>query len=119
MLQPFVQRADATGHTRKTRGMTRFCFPPIVEDLGFTRFGLWSGPQIFRLLFHGTGQEPKIVLRRPFHLLSVEEESIRFIMKGKVLQLYRCKILEFCNLPKGFIRVRSRSLYSTRMRALA
>ena len=41
-LQAVVQRADATGHTGKTRGMTCLCFPPIVEDLAFTQFGPWS-----------------------------------------------------------------------------
>ncbi len=79
-LQAVVQRADATGHTGKTRGMTRLCFPPIVEDLGFTRFGPRSGRQIIRLLFHRTGQEPKIVLGRLFDLLSVKEERISFAM---------------------------------------
>jgi hypothetical protein len=79
-LQPVVQCADATGHTGKTRGMARLCFPPLLEDFGFTRFGPWFGRQIIRLLFHRTGQEPKIVLRRLFHLLTVEDESIIFIM---------------------------------------
>ena len=79
-LQAVVQRTDATGHTGKTRGMTRLCFPPTFENLGFTRFGPWSGWQIIRLLFHWTGQEPKIVLGRFRDLLSVEEESIIFIM---------------------------------------
>ena len=60
--------------------MTRLCFPPIVEDLGFTRIGPWSGWQIIRLFFHWTGQEPKIVLGRFLDLFSVEEESIIFIM---------------------------------------
>src|SRR5690606_30442112 len=96
--------------------MTRLSFPPIVEDLGFTRFGPWSGRQIIWLLFHGTGQEPKIVLGRLFHLLNVEVESIICIMKGRRLRLHMCKILEFCILPKGFVGMRQRSLYSTRGR---
>jgi hypothetical protein len=74
-LQPVIQRADTTGHTGKTRGMTRLCFPPIVEDLGFTRFGPRSGRQIIRLLFHGTGQEPMIVLGRLFHLLASRKRT--------------------------------------------
>jgi hypothetical protein len=96
--------------------MTRLCLPPIVEDLGFTRFVPRSGRQIIRFLFHGTGQKPKIVLGRLFHLLSVEEESVQFIMKGRSLRLHMCKILAFCTLPKGFVRARLYTLYSTRGR---
>ena len=51
---------------------------------------------------------------RLFHLLSVEEESVRFIMKGRHLRLHMCKILEFCFLPKGFVGMRPRSLYCMR-----
>ncbi|ETX28116.1 hypothetical protein RISW2_09235 [Roseivivax isoporae LMG 25204] len=94
--------------------MTCLCFPPIVEDLAFTQFGPWSWWQVIRLLFHRTGQEPKIVFGRLFHLLSVEEESVRFIMKGRHLRLHMCKILEFCFLPKGFVGMRPRSLYCMR-----
>jgi hypothetical protein len=79
-LQPVIQRADTTCGAGETRGMARLCLPPIVEDFGFTRFGPWSRRQIIRLLFHWTGQEPKIVFRRLFHLLTVEDESIILIM---------------------------------------
>jgi hypothetical protein len=48
-LQAVVQRADATGNTGKTRGLASLCLPPIVEDLGFTRFGPWSRRQVVRL----------------------------------------------------------------------
>lgn len=79
-LQTVVQSADTTGHMSKTRGLTGLGIPPIVEDLGFTRFGPWSGRQKIRLLFQRTGQEPKIVLGRLFNLLTVTEGSIIFIM---------------------------------------
>jgi hypothetical protein len=65
-LQPVVQRADATGYSSKTRGMTPLCFPPIIEDLSFTRFCPWSGRQIFRLLFHWTRQEPMSLFLHDF-----------------------------------------------------
>ena len=103
-LNPVIQCAEATGHTGKTRGMTRLCFPPIVEDLGFTRFGPWSGRQILQLLFHGAGQEPKIVLRPLFHLLSVEKVSITFTIKDRVLGLHMCKISNFLHFTQGFCR---------------
>jgi hypothetical protein len=56
--QPIIKRAEPTCGAGETRGMTRLCFPPFLEDFGFTRFGPWSGRQIIRFLFHRTGQKP-------------------------------------------------------------
>ena len=62
--QPFIQRPQLPGDTRKFGRMMRLGLGPIHQDRALIRFGLGAGYGEIRLILGWAGQEPKVCLWR-------------------------------------------------------